>query len=546
MRNFWTALLLAVAIASLWYLPRIDFLVRLSDVAFGTDRGTQESFSLLRGSTYTRYFGYWFTHHMGPLATLLILPVAAVGWVLRWPAWRKAPDTIAVYWLTVGGAWLLLMLLAQSNPRNLVPLLPIVAILLAESLRSLARPLAILAGVVWVTVLGVQWATYTFDSLAWVYERAPALWVHGDYTAWPGHGPSAPGYWIHPEVLATIGSPEGEAASLGMLIDTWELHRGALRYLITADNLNIDVNPLTESSSKGWSDLMANEWVLLKDGDNGEVKEPGQAMLARIAAHDPLFDRLYGEVRAWTLPNGDTVRLYRRTVGPRQPGEYPVVLIETSKIADAINQWWSPGATLVFSTLDTAAWIGLHDLRADRVVVAGAGTTQPADYLDGLTGTLLVATRYDSPQVQEYLRGTSYYAADAGDGEFRLAVVGRPQEPLEPLAPQTSWDEVQVSELRTRQVVRPGGVLPVELATSGQNDGSLKMSVRLIGPDGQPVAQRDVAVEPTMRLGLLVPPAAALGEYQLGAVLYDPQTLDPLPDRQGEQFGVLATIRLQQ
>ena len=142
---------------------------------------------------------------------------------------------------------------------------------------------------------------------------------------------------------------------------------------------------------------MANEWVLVKDGDNGEVKEPGQAMLARIAAHDPLFDRLYGEVRTWPLPNGDTVRLYRRTVGPRQPHEYPVVLIETSKIADAINQWWSPEATLVFSTLDTAAWIGLHDLRADRVVVAGAEETQPADYLDGLTGTLLVATRYDRP-----------------------------------------------------------------------------------------------------------------------------------------------------
>ena len=72
-------LLLALAIASLWYLPRIDFLVRLGDVAFGTDRGTQESFSLLRWSTYTRYFGYWLSHHMGPLATLLILPVAVVG-----------------------------------------------------------------------------------------------------------------------------------------------------------------------------------------------------------------------------------------------------------------------------------------------------------------------------------------------------------------------------------------------------------------------------------------------------------------------------------
>jgi hypothetical protein len=41
--NLWTALLLAAAIASLWYFPRIDFVDRLGDVAFGTDRGTQEA-----------------------------------------------------------------------------------------------------------------------------------------------------------------------------------------------------------------------------------------------------------------------------------------------------------------------------------------------------------------------------------------------------------------------------------------------------------------------------------------------------------------------
>ncbi len=88
--NFWTALLLALTLASLWYFPRIDFLDRLGDVAFGTDRGTQEGWNLLRLSNYTPYFGYWLTHHMGPLATLLILPIALVGWLLRLRRHRPA------------------------------------------------------------------------------------------------------------------------------------------------------------------------------------------------------------------------------------------------------------------------------------------------------------------------------------------------------------------------------------------------------------------------------------------------------------------------
>ena len=227
--NFWTAVLLALALASLWYFPRIDFLDRLGDVAFGTDRGTQEAWNLLRLSNYTPYFGYWLTHHMGPLATLLILPIALVGWLLRLRRRRSAQIEIVADWLMVATSFVILLLLAQSNPRNLVPLLPVVAILLTESLRAYARPLATGFGVVWILVLLLQWSIYTFDGMAWVYDRAPQLWVHGDYMAWPATGPSDPGYWIHPDILATIGNTDGEADSLGILVDTWEIHRGSVQ-----------------------------------------------------------------------------------------------------------------------------------------------------------------------------------------------------------------------------------------------------------------------------------------------------------------------------
>ncbi len=75
--NFWGALLLALAVASIWYLPRIGFLGRLSDVAFGTDRGQQEAWDPLQFGMYTRYWGFWINDHMGPLAAALILPLAS-------------------------------------------------------------------------------------------------------------------------------------------------------------------------------------------------------------------------------------------------------------------------------------------------------------------------------------------------------------------------------------------------------------------------------------------------------------------------------------
>jgi hypothetical protein len=72
----------------------------------------------------------------------------------------------------------------------------------------------------------------------------------------------------------------------------------------------------------------------------------------------------------------------------------------------------------------------------------------------------------------------------------------------------------------------------------------LKLSMRLVDGAGQVVAQNDVNVEAEMRLGLFVPPATPPGDYTLGAVLYDPSTLAPVLDRDGNEFGVLSTIRV--
>ena len=99
-------------------------------------------------------------------------------------------------------------------------------------------------------------------------------------------------------------------------------------------------------------------------------------------------DRLYTPVKQYPLPSGDTATLYRRD-GPRQPREYPVILIETAPIADALNAWESPHATLVFGDRDVAVWTAVHDLAADRVLLPRQVDGAYPEPLADLTGTIL-------------------------------------------------------------------------------------------------------------------------------------------------------------
>lgn len=548
--NWLTALCLGVALAGFWYLPRIDFLTRLNDVAFGTDRGNQEAFNLWRLTNYTRYFGFMVEEHLGLLAALVILPAGLVPWVLRLRGWRRARPGSAVLWLVLLSTYLFLAPLAQATERNLTPILPILAILLADALRAYPRWLGGVLGVAWIGVLAFQFGLYTFDAATPFYQRTASLWAKSEYLVQPASGTTDPGYWIGPDVLATIMQtsehPTAEKpVTLGMLIDSWEIHRGVLRYLIAEQQLPIALMALTETESRGWSEMMENQWVLLKDGANPQVAPPGQALLQRLQAGDPLFPLLYQAVKRYPLPTGETATLYQRAVGSPRPQDFPVVLIETARLADAINAWWSAGDTLFFSDRDVATWVGIHDLVADQIFIPQTEAESAETLLAATTGLIFAVTRYDTPQVHGYLDATSDFVQAMGDGEFRLALFWRGTEPLVPLPVTGDWGDVQITALRTMMSLIAGQVLPVELDATGQTDGARKVSVRLVNPAGEVVAQADAALTNQMRVNLFVPPHHLPGTYRLVAVAYDPNSLVPFRDVNGQELVQLATIQVQ-
>ena len=112
------------------------------------------------------------------------------------------------------------------------------------------------------------------------------------------------------------------------------------------------------------------------------------------------------------------------------------------------------------------------------------------------------------------------------------------------VAVRASWDAVQLAMLQHAQQMSPGQTLRVELAARGQIDGSRKVSARLVDSSGAVKAQTDDRLWPQMRLDLELPANAEPGPYTLAVVLYDPETLAPFPDSEGNFVTALSEVEV--
>jgi hypothetical protein len=176
------------------------------------------------------------------------------------------------------------------------------------------------------------------------------------------------------------------------------------------------------------------------------------------------------------------------------------------------------------------------------VIPAPGARLAPAD-LDGVTGTVIAVSRYDTPQFQEWLGESLAYVQEVSSGEFTATLYGKPDRPLVPMPVQAAWPGLSITRIETLPQLRPGEVLPIVLAPVGTPGTPHNVSLRLLDPAGQQVAQQDTPLtgEP-LHLALFVPPDAAPGDYTLAALVYNATTLAPLPDSRGAELVPLATV----
>ncbi|MEJ5246873.1 MAG: glycosyltransferase family 39 protein [Caldilinea sp.] len=526
----WTNLVAAVfvglSIASLWYLPHADIGFRL----FVEDQArSEQDASLLNPDNYLRYFRHLYFSHFGPLAFWLIAPPALCPWLRAWSRRQSLNASAILLWLNIASALIVLSLILQQNSRNLVPVLPSVAILCAIGLWQYRLWLRRVLGGVWVVVLGTQLFLYTVDAPFDFYHRTQHLWASRQYLKQPAIQETDPGYWVGPQILETISRSADVPHRLTLLVNSHQIHRGIFKYLIEEKQLDVTIEDVTEIESRGWHDVISAPWVLIKDGDNRNVAEKGQALIDRIFAGDSLFGALYQQVDTYSLPDGERLYLYKRSLGPGSPIADPSRLMHAAQLSNWIKERWRPGIPLIYSTPDVAVWVGMHDPVKAPVIVLNPANGDLSSQFPVQEGAAFVVFDQNALALEQWLDRSIFRAADYGTDDAWVVIYGFTSELEEILSMSPRWNEVQLHSLRTLQEVRSGEVLPVEIQVSRYSSDNLKLSLRLVGPDGTIVSSQDRFVTEVIRFGLFAPPESQPGEYRIVAILYDGTTMVNIP-----------------
>ena len=176
---------------------------------------------------------------------------------------------------------------------------------------------------------------------------------------------------------------------------------------------------------------MTNQWVLIKDGDNGQLYDLQRGIVGQMLAHEPWFTSLYSLVKSYPFPKGETAYLYRRAAGPADPYLFSTIVgADLPPVADAIRSWWSPRATLAYATPETAVWLGTQALPPDEhAIIPPGGADLQAGDLAGVGRTLIVASRYRTSDFQAWLDQQFRYIAEVRSGEFAASLYGQHGSP---------------------------------------------------------------------------------------------------------------------
>ena len=116
--------------------------------------------------------------------------------------------------------------------------------------------------------------------------------------------------------------------------------------------------------------------------------------------------------------------------------------------------------------------------------------------------------------------------------------------PIRKVDLQTGWDGYQLTTLWHQHQVEQGDSLSIALSASGDIDGATKISVRLLDAEGEKIAQYDQTLEKDMRFALSIPDELTPDRYDIAVIIYEPESLNPIPDLQGNELIPLSAVEV--
>lgn len=307
-------------VAGLTILPwvRPNWLLILTSVEGSTIKPAMEEGdpSLLSLAAWTYYLQL-----LPKLATLPLLVVALLGLGLFWRRsrlrrqWREGDGSQAqsnqeheyafqasrrsLLWLLMicAAAYLLCSVNPNKDPRYPVPILPILAVILAYGLALLPRS--------W---RGLQWGTMALISTLAIFRLFPlAPSAQPDFLLqrYPLRSNPPP----YTDVMETILQAEPHLKStIGVLPSTPEINQHTVNFYGLRDRFQIQARQVGTEVSQVERERRSLPWLLTKTGNQGDIRRV-EAQTALNQAIETATDMSLH--KAWALADGSMLKLFR-------------------------------------------------------------------------------------------------------------------------------------------------------------------------------------------------------------------------------------------
>jgi 4-amino-4-deoxy-L-arabinose transferase-like glycosyltransferase len=328
--NFFGALMAGFSVASIWYLPRMDFLrTFFLAVARHSHGGLQNSLGYLRLLENEQLSAFYVI----VLIWALLIPVLAKRELLRGVMRRDVllGDLAAMVSWAVFPFCVFSFRASSLHSRYTMPMLPPLALLIGWGLLSVPwRKIKIALLAIVVIVALTQFFALSYDGLEWVRDGAVVqlpggrqfnLFAHGFENQLPSTGVTDTGYWTVPDMLRFMREDSRrigrQKAELGILMKTHYVQASTFELVSLAEGYSeLRVREL----ARAWSDapvypqLFEVDYLVLKDGSQKGInrEETRELVDALLSGSSPFLGEVFEVAQQYPMPDGDTVYLYRK------------------------------------------------------------------------------------------------------------------------------------------------------------------------------------------------------------------------------------------
>jgi 4-amino-4-deoxy-L-arabinose transferase-like glycosyltransferase len=570
---------LAAALASTWYLARIEFVQRMVLYGYGVNDPRGRALQLDRLDTYLFYLRRLANEHISLVLFGLFFVVLAMATVVHLRQHKSVARALRAIrpagWATVAwvaGAYVLLTFSIYQETRAFLPVLPAIALIFGSALLKL--PWRRIRSVVFafVVIFGlVQFVAQTFEPaskafgpldrlrISLPYLGDTSVFAQGGYLELPDEGQTDRDYWIQPDVLQRMEQQRQargrDLLSLGLVARSRQINASAFIYLMLANYPSLRVEGLIDRFEQNlpYQRLFAHDYVAVKRLNAGTNPGQEETIQAILAGSSQPFSQAFELETTYALPDGDIVYLYRQRY--YLPSDYPIEyvadlavdLADRTRPGDAIllyppelvgafaaNYGGAAQVYLAPSTEEELAAIAAQHPRL-FMVVGDAEAFAPADPASGESRML----------AQGWLNRHAFLAEHRWADSLQVMIYGTTA--TLPAAPATVVVEAPMGEqivLESYELPagpwQPGDIVSTTLfwKTRGPIAEDFSIFVHLLDGDGLLMAQSDSppvgGSRPTSgwgvggaivdRHGLLLPSSLPPGDYELLVGMYSPQT----------------------